>query len=568
MEKNTFIGELETLVQHEDALSVSREVNELKTRFEDYILEEERKEQVAQLEAQERGETYEPKDFKPLKEAFYDVYNVYKERRKGVIESKNAEESENLRRKKFLLNKLQDVIQNEENIGAAFGTYKEIHDEWKKIGNIPREKREEIQKEYSRLLELFFYNMKIYRELKDHDLKRNYQLKAEIVQQLEELKNVTSIKDLEVALKRLQNEWEEIGPVTNEDWEGLKNRYWETVRSLYEKVTHYYDERRTSLQENLNKKKELLQEVTAFVAESIAADSVKAWEDATEKLLKFQESWKAIGFGPRKENEEIWTSFRAQSDIFFEKKKAFFATIQDKFAVVADAKRKIIESAKALKESSEWKDTSEKLIRLQKEWKNVGHAGQKLEQKLWTEFRAACDSFFNARQKHFEEQDKALETNLLAKQEIIKNIEAYTPSEDKQKSLADLREFTNAFNAVGKVPMKEKDTVYHAYKSAIDQHYSKLKLEAGEKNRVMFEARLETLKGSPDAGKLLSKERFEIRQQIDKLKSDMLQYENNLGFFAKSKGADALRKEVESKINASKAKIEALIKKLKQIPNE
>ena len=225
MEKNTFIGELETLVQHEDALSVSREVNELKTRFEDYIREEERKEQVAQLEAQERGETYEPKDFKPLKEAFYDVFNVYKERRKGVIESKNAEESENLRRKKFLLNKLQDVIQNEENIGAAFGTYKEIHDEWKKIGNIPREKREEIQKEYSRLLELFFYNMKIYRELKDHDLKRNYQLKAEIVQQLEELKNVTSIKDLEVALKRLQNEWEEIGPVTNEDWEGLKNRY-------------------------------------------------------------------------------------------------------------------------------------------------------------------------------------------------------------------------------------------------------------------------------------------------------------------------------------------------------
>jgi len=568
MEQNTFIGELETLVQHEDALTVSREVNELKTRFEDYILEEERKEQVAQLEAQERGETYEPKDFKPLKEAFYDVFNVYKERRKAVIETKNAEESENLRRKKFLLTKLQDVIQNEENIGAAFGTYKEIHDEWKKIGNIPREKREDIQKEYSRLLELFFYNMKIYRELKDHDLKRNHQLKAEIVKQLEELKNVASIKDLEITLKRLQNEWDEIGPVTNDDWEALKNRYWETVRALYEKVTHYYDERRTSLQENLNKKKELLQEVTTYVGEAIAADSVKAWEDATEKLLKFQESWKGIGFGPRKENEEIWSAFRAQSDVFFEKKKAFYATIQDKFAVVADAKRKIIESAKVLKESSEWKDTSEKLIRLQKEWKNVGHAGQKLEQKLWTEFRAVCDSFFNARQKHFEEQDKALETNLLAKQEIIKNLQAYAPSDDKQKSLADLREFTNAFNAVGKVPMKEKDTIYHAYKSAIDQHYGKLKLEAGEKDRVMFEVRLETLKGSPDAGKLLSKERFDIRQQIDKLKSDMLQYENNLGFFAKSKGADVLRKEVESKIDASKAKIETLIKKMKQIPNE
>lgn len=568
MEKNTFIEELQTLVQNEDVLAVSRDVNELKTRFEDYILEEERKDQVAMLDAQERGEAYEPIDLKPLKDEFYEIYNVYKEKRKQLVEAKNKEEEENLRRKKFIIAKMQEMIQKEENIGAAFATYNELHEEWKKIGDIPREKRDEIQKEYSRLLELFFYNIKIYRELKDHDLKRNQQLKEEVIHHLEELKNQSSIKELEASLKRLQNEWEEIGPVQNDQWEALKSKYWETTRSLYDRIHQFYDERRNILTENLNKKKELLEEARKLIEESIGHTVAKDWDLATENLLKIQESWKSVGFGPRKENEAIWQEFRQQCDTFFAKKKEFFGTIQEKYNEIGEAKKKLIDQAIALKDSTEWKETAEKLIQLQKKWKASGHAGQRLEQKLWQEFRGACDAFFNSRQKHFEEQDKQLETNLVAKQDIISKIEAYELPENKQQALNDLKEFTSAFNAVGKVPMKEKDTIYHAYKAAIDKHYGKLKLEGAEKEKVMFQARLETLQGSPDAGKLLSRERADIRQQIDKLKAEILQFENNLGFFARSKGADALRKEVEGKINAAKNRIEALKTKLKQIPNE
>lgn len=568
MEKNTFIEELQTLVQNEDVLAVSRDVNELKTRFEDYILEEERKDQVAMLDAQERGEAYEPMDLKPLKDEFYEIYNVYKEKRKQLVEAKNKEEEENLRRKKFIIAKMQEMIQKEENIGAAFATYNELHEEWKKIGDIPREKRDEIQKEYSRLLELFFYNIKIYRELKDHDLKRNQQLKEEVIHHLEELKNQSSIKELEASLKRLQNEWEEIGPVQNDQWEALKSKYWETTRSLYDRIHQFYDERRNILTENLNKKKELLEEARKLIEESIGHTVAKDWDLATENLLKIQESWKSVGFGPRKENEAIWQEFRQQCDTFFAKKKEFFGTIQEKYNEIGEAKKKLIDQAIALKDSTEWKETAEKLIQLQKKWKASGHAGQRLEQKLWQEFRGACDAFFNSRQKHFEEQDKQLETNLVAKKDIISKIEAYELPENKQQALNDLKEFTSAFNAVGKVPMKEKDTIYHAYKAAIDKHYGKLKLEGAEKEKVMFQARLETLQGSPDAGKLLSRERADIRQQIDKLKAEILQFENNLGFFARSKGADALRKEVEGKINAAKNRIEALKTKLKQIPNE
>jgi hypothetical protein len=570
MEKNAFIEELETFVQNEDVLAVSRDVNELKARFEDYILEEERKDQVAMLDAQEKGEEHESIDLKPLKDAFYDIFNVYKEKRKLLVEARNKEEEENLRRKKFIISKMQEMIQTEENIGAAFGTYNELHEEWKKIGDIPREKRDEIQKEYSRLLELFFYNIKIYRELKDHDLKRNQQLKEEVIHQLEELKNQSSIKELESALKRLQNEWEEIGPVQNDQWEALKSKYWELTRSLYERIHQFYDERRNILTENLTKKKELLEEAKQFVESSLDHATAKDWDLATETLLKFQEKWKSIGFGPKKENEAIWQEFRQQCDTFFSKKKEFFGSIQEKYNEIGEAKKKLIDQALALKESTDWKETSEKLIQLQKKWKASGHAGQRLEQKLWQDFRGACDSFFNSRQKHFEQQDKELETNLIAKQDIISKIETYELPENKQQALNDLKEFTSAFNAVGKVPMKAKDSIYHAYKAAIDKHYGKLKLEGAEKDKVMFQARLETLQGSPDAGKLLSRERSDIRQQIEKLKAEIMQLDNNLGFFARSKGAgaDALRKEVEGKINAAQNRIEALKTKLKQIPNE
>jgi predicted DNA-binding protein YlxM (UPF0122 family) len=205
---------------------------------------------------------------------------------------------------------------------------------------------------------------------------------------------------------------------------------------------------------------------------------------------------------------------------------------------------------------------------LQKKWKESGHAGQKIEQKLWSEFRGACDAFFNARQKHYDELDQQFETNLAAKQTIIQQIENYVVPDSKKQALDDLRDFTTAFNAIGRVPMKVKDSVYNAYKTAIDAHYSKIKLEGAEKEKVLFQARINTLAGSQDASRAFSREKSEIRQQIEGLKNEIRQYENNLGFFANSKGADALKKEVEAKINASKNKIEALKRKLSMIPNE
>ena len=568
MELNQLIDELRALAQQDDALAVSREVNELKVKFDDALLELERKEQVASLEAEVNGEVHEPTDYTDQKKTFYELYMLYRNRKKELTEAKQATETANLKAKKSLIDRLKQVIDSEENIGAAFSAYKEIHEAWKGIGDIARDQRDAIQQEYSKLLESFFYNMKIYRELKEHDLKRNLQLKEEIVSQLSELKKVESIKEIETRLKALQNEWEGIGPVLNEQWEELKSKYWEEVKQLYERIHAFYDERRISLAENIAQKKALVAETATLVEKSAILTSVKAWENATEELLALQERWKAIGFGPRKENEEVWQAFRGYCDTFFQQKRSFFAGVQEQYNQLAEKKKNLIEKANALKDSSEWKETAQALVKFQKDWKAIGHAGQKLEQKLWTEFRAACDAFFTRRDAHFAAIENELKGNLDAKKALIAEIEAYVVPENKQEALAQLKAFASRFSELGKVPMSEKDAIYNSYKKALDDHYKKLKLEGEEKERILFQARIDTLSSSPDKTRAFAKEKAEIRQQIDQLKKSILQYENNLGFFARSKGADALRKEVEQKIQHAQRSIDGLIRKLKMIPNE
>ncbi len=565
----TFLDELKTLVATENALSVSRDVNELRTRFDDYVLEDERKKQVAVLEAKANGENVEfEREDDPIRDEFYVVYSEYKERRSVAVAAKNASQNEALRQKKALISRLRDVIEKEENIGAAFSAYKEIHESWKQVSDIPREHRDDIQAQYSRLLEDFFYNMKIYRELKDHDLHRNQQVKLDLIQQIQNLMNVESVKEVEKSIKTLQNEWEGTGPVGRVGWENIKKSYLDCVRAVYERINNYHNERRTAQQDNIEKKQILLDKLKSICADLSSLKSVKEWEDVTKEIFEIQGVWKLIGFGPKKENEEIWTLFRAECDSFFALKKEFFDKLRSGFDALAEAKQKLIDQAVILKSSTDWKLAGEQLIQLQKNWKNIGNAGQRNEQRLWKEFRSACDEFFNAKTAHFAEQDKLNESNLAGKLELIARIEGYKIPDDKKQAISDLKAFATEFNDLGKVPMAQKDIIYNAYKTALDALYTALKLEGAEKEQVLFQARIDTFQASPNAGKLLDKEKMDLRRQIDLIKQDVTQYENNLGFFKHSKGANAMKEEVEKKIEQSKRKIEEISRKIKMIPNE
>lgn len=573
MEKIEFLEKLKSLLESEDLLAVNNEVNELKSKFQDFITEEERKRQVAILEVQADGEVAEDADLEEpaadeIKEEFFKLYAEFRDRKTAFSTAQKLEQEANLRIKKNLIDRLKTLISEEENIGVAVATYKEIHEAWKQVGDIPREKRQDIQNEYSKLLESFFFNLKIYRELKEHDLKRNHQLKLEVIEKIKALIAHDSIKEIETAIKALQNEFDEIGPVIQDEWEHVKTNYWDSVKAVYAKIHDHYEGKRLEFQQNIEKKKALLDEVKTFIDGIESYETTREWDEKTQELLAFQERWKQIGFGTRKENEELWTSFRELCDVFFARKKVFYDGLKANQQKVSEQKKAIIAKANELRESTDWKKTTELILKLQQDWKKAGHAGQRQEQILWKEFRSACDSFFNSKQRHFSEADKENEQNLAAKLDVIAKIQAYELAADKRQALNDLRDFSAAFNAIGKVPFKEKDTVYNSYKTAIDAHYSKLKLEGAEKEKADFQAKMDALKANPNSEKIIDKERRDMQQQITLLRNEINQFENNLGFFANSKGADALKKEVEAKINAHKRKIEEYQRKIKLLVHE
>jgi hypothetical protein len=478
-------------------------------------------------------------------------------------------EAQNLKLKKELITRLKEVIDNEEKIGTAFQAYKEIHETWKKIGAIPREQRETIQKEYSRLLEIFFYNIKIYKELKDHDYRRNKQLKEDLIFKLKQLR-VAALeqRDLEAQLHALQDEWEEIGPVQNEDWELMKTAYWEAVRSIYDKINEHYEAQRQVLKANIDAKKKLVADLAARLNETEQWTSIKHWETQTAFVLDLQAQWKTIGSGSRKDNEAVYQAFRALCDQFFAAKKDFSKDADAASQQIVQKKKILIEKAQALSSSTDWKNTAEQLKKLQKQWQDYGSAGQRYENKLWKDFRAACNAFFDARQAHFEGQDAANAQNLEARLTLITTLQNFTLPADKQAALAQLRDFQQQFNAIGPVGIKDKQNTYTAFKTRMDELYKDLKLEGQEKERVFFQAKLESMLASPDKQRLLQAERQDIRKQIDFLQKDILTLENNLGFFARSKGADQLRLDVEKKVAAAQEKIQGLKAKLKLIPNE
>lgn len=568
MEKEEFINALKELVATEDALAVNREVTELRKDFEDYLLEAERQFQIAELTAAEKGEPFSDENWMlPLKEKFYAIYTEYKEKYKAIAETKRREEEENLKQKRVLIHQLKEVVEKEENIGAAFAAQKEINEKWKNIGPVPRKLSHQIQHEYSRLLEDFFYNINIYKEIKDYDFQKNFSAKKEIIEKLKSLTSEEEITKIQEGIKRLQDEWDNIGPTKQELWDKIKDEYWTSVNNVYARIHEFYEGRREERKENLDKKQQLIEKAKAIVERE--KDSIKSWNKQTKAIIQLQEEWKAIGFGStRKEDNELWKAFRKECDAFFEGKSVFFEGVHEAFDHVANEKIKLIEKVEALKESTDWGNTTKAIIQLQKEWKRAGNSGQKNEHKLWKKFRSACDYFFDAKEANNKAQEQTFEENLKKKEALINDITAFTLPDNQKEALQALNVFSEQFVAIGFVPKKEKDRIYTAYKNALNTHYDKLDLKGEKRERVLFEAKINTIKGSGDAAHLFHKEKQHLQNQLNTIQQEIIQLENNLGFFAHSKGSNPLKIQVEKDIASQKEKLEAIKAKLKMIPHE
>ena len=556
--KAEILSKIKILSEQETVSASVNEFNDLVTEFFKIQDEEERQWEIAKANRIDAGEKHESieKPIYPLLNEFKLYSNLFKEKKKVEYTEKKDAEKVNLGKKRALIAAFTDLVQNEENIGKAIGRYKDIQDSWKTIGAIPRDKRQEVQQEFSQLIDTFQYNINIYKEIKDHDLSRNFKLKQDVIEKLKGLLELTKIKDIESKLHAYQEDWNNIGGTNQEDWDKIKDEYWSTVNKVYEKIHAFYDAKRAEQGENIVKKKELIEKAKVINAKEL--DDHGGFKKATDELLALQEAWKKIGYGPRQENEEVWEEFRGVCNTFFAKKQGYYDTRNAVFDGIKAKKEALIQKAIELKDSKDWKGTSQKIIALQKDWKGIGSAGPKFENQLWKKFREPIDAFFNAKDKHFESLDSEGKENLALKEALIARIEAYQISDNPNETVAELRAFSKEFAEIGNVPFKLKDNVYKVYKTALDGKYDKIKMDKKDKSKMMFQAKLDTLTGSANKEELLDRERNSIRKQIDGLKSELNQLENNISFFSGANDKNPLLKNVLLNIDQTKDKIEGL----------
>lgn len=478
-----------------------------------------------------------------------------------------AEQAKNLAIRQEIIAKIRDLSQVSENVGAAVRKLQELQTQWKETGPVSSHKYKEVQAEYSRAIEDIYYNIKIFRDLQEHDLKKNFEMKSALIEKLKTLQALENIKEAERLIKVYRNEWDEIGPVPNAKWEGLKQEYKTVLDDTYSKIKAHYNSVEEFKENNLKAKLDLI-EKTKELIQTMDNDKAAKWNEATDKLIALQGEWKHIGRTTEKDNEKIWGEFRALCDEFFEKKKAFFAGLNEKFAANRKIKSELISKAELLQHSTEWQKTGAELIRLQETWKKHPSNGDKEEPKLFARFRKACNTFFDAKKNYYDNLDASYEDNLKAKEEILSRFNEFKLGEDSRANHEQLKTFASEWSAAGLVPLKEKKRLNDTFYNRLDELYEQMNMDKQEKNMMQYRSRLDRMASSDNAIDQLRKESDHLKKISDEINSRIRTYDNNLGFFKNSKGSNAFMKEIEEKIDAEKAKIAELAAKRKLINEE
>lgn len=596
--KSELIARMEELLQQPDVERASEVVEALKESYEDLVADEraaqearaaeeaaqQETEAVAAEEAEEHtGPPLPPEPLlppsppQPIESAqltseedkkFKQLLDAYNTKVNDIRRKRQQEENQNLAAKQDLMAELRALIANEENIGNAFQRFTEMGEQWKQIGPIPQQSYRELQQEYSQLREEFFYHIRIYKELRDHDLRKNTALKQALVADMEAVQRVDSVREAEHLVKEYQDRWHQIGPVTREDREAVSEAFWSATRLVYDRINDHYKARRAEHESNLAAKQALVAKVAELGKQAEEAQG-NAWKALTDQVLELQNAWKNIGFATKKDNERIWREFRTACNAFFDKKNAHFAAVKDQFKAVREKKEALIAEAMALKDSTAWRQTADKLKALQQQWKEAGSAGQRDEHKLWGRFRDACDAFFQARSAAFEQQDAEQAGHAKAKEELIAEIESFTLSGDRGADMERLKGFSARWLNGGRVAPKLYDKLSARYRAALDKQYDQLKLNDGERRKMAFQNRLDDLASAPDGKERIEKEARFVKRKIDELETEVRQGEENMGKFNfKSAAGAAMKKEMEKNLDRTRQEIGRLQAQYKQLRTE
>lgn len=493
-------------------------------------------------------------------EAFHKAYDTYRTRRQKMQEEQEAAKKRNLQAKQQILEELRTLIdKDEETLKQTYDEFNAIQEKWKSIGEVPREQMNDLWQNYHFLIEQFFNKVKINKELRMLDLKRNLEQKIQLCERAEELIVETSVVKAFKGLQELRAQWREIGPVPTEQNEETWQRFNNAANQIDERRREYYDQRKEELDQNLLAKQALIAKAEELTQEM--PQSTKSWNDTTEALDELLKLWKSIGPVPREQNEEIWNKFKGIIDKHYADKKLHFGQIRDEQSENYNKKLDLCLRAEAIAKREDWKNATEELLQLQAEWKAVGATSRKVSDKIWRRFRGACDEFFAKKGEYFKDIRSTESENLTKKNAIIDEMKAYQFGDNKDENLAAIKDFQRRWSEIGHVPMKEKDHVQKEYRSLLDGIFEKLKISAREAEETSYRERINNFSGN--AKRFMDNEKATILDKIEKFRADLKLWENNLGFLANSKQADLLKQEFEKKMQNTRQQIALLEAKLR-----
>ncbi|MDX9892352.1 MAG: DUF349 domain-containing protein [Bacteroidales bacterium] len=556
------IKELQNLVSEENINKIKIRVGVLKALVLDKIKELKKQKLDAFIEEGGNKEEfiYEPSE---LEHHFNKALQIFKSNKNRYVENLEAQKIKNLEAKNSIIDGLRELIENETNLKVLNDKFKEFQEKWREVGPVPQSESTNLWQNYHFQVEKFFDILRINKELRTLDLRKNLELKIKLCETAESLILQESINKSFKQLQQLHDEWKEIGPVPDDKKDEVWERFKNASSQVNQRRREYYDVIFTEQQNNYNAKVVLCEQAEELIA--TPTNSVKEMNAVSDKLTELLKMWKSLGHAPNKLNDEIWTRFKSVLDSFFQTKKEYFQKIKDVQIQNYNLKLNLAIQAEAIANRTDWKQATDDMIKLQKEWKEIGATPKRHSDAIWKRFRAACDKFFEAKSYYFSNAKSIEAENLAKKEEVIKRILEHQFTEDKNENLEVMKAFQREFLELGHVPIKDKDRVYEEFRSAVNKRFSDLKMSMEDVKKGNFKSKLDHILNNPNADKILDKERRFLSNKLQQLKDDIALWENNLGFFANSKNADLLKAEFEKKIESAKEEVKELQYKIKMM---
>ncbi len=484
--------------------------------------------------------------FAAIEAGFKSLYIDYKKARAEYNREQDAQREDNLTKKQAVIEELKALVENPGDMKDAFPKFRDVQNRWREIGPVPQQSFRDVNDTYQLYVTKFYDLVDINRELRDLDFKKNLEAKTQYCEQAEKLAEDENVVEAFKELQKLHEQWKELGPVAKEYRDAIWERFRAATSVINKRYQAHFEGLKAQQADNLAAKVSLCEEVEAIADKEITSST--EWNTLSKQIEDIQAKWRTIGFATRKDNQKVYERFRAACDKFFERKRASFTEFKDSMNANLEKKMAIIEEAEKLKDSTDWKATSDRLIELQKEWKEIGAVPRKKSEQIWKRFRAACDAFFTARDNR-PKGGNDFAANLEAKRALIAEIQAYTP--DAAQDAQAQKGFAERWNAIGFVPFKEKEAVTAAYREAMAEKFPGFGARGPRREGGRGNVR-------PERERRPLTEADRLKEQYNQLQQEIQTYENNIGFFGLSKGAEKLKAQMQERIDAAKAKLEAL----------